>query len=59
MLLLCHFSKDDPNFDEWKLKELMWQCELKCFLETGETITGCAYFKEPDPPRPAPGGEQP
>lgn len=46
ILLICQKCKDDPSFDEDKLKWLLFHCDMKSFIETGRTITGATYVKE-------------
>lgn len=39
---------DDPNFDEDKLKFLLFKIDMEAFVKFGETITGATYIKEDD-----------
>lgn len=46
ILLICQKCKDDPTFDDEKLKWLLFHCDMKSFVETGKSITGDTYTKE-------------
>jgi hypothetical protein len=46
ILLICEKSKDDPNFDDDKLKWLLFHVDMTAFVKLGHPISSFVYTKE-------------
>lgn len=46
ILYVCKKLKDDPGFNEEKLKGILFQCDFTAYRRFGKSITGQEYIKE-------------
>lgn len=48
ILYIVQQSEDDPHFDTEKLKLILYHIDMRAYRDTGESITGSIYIKEPN-----------
>lgn len=46
ILYICQKCKDDPTFDEEKLKFLLYNIDFRAYAKFGKSITGERYIRE-------------
>lgn len=46
MLYIAQQSKDDPDFDDDKMKAILFLSDFRAYAELGQSITDSTYIKE-------------